>query len=159
MGCANFFRIPTCENQSSDLGSVAAVNSLPRLLLADDKQEILDAVSCVVDGEGEIVGLAEDGEQVLKLVRTTSPDLIVLDLFMPVLNGIEAVKILRVSNSRIKVLFLTVCDDPDFVEAAISVGARGYVLKPRLITDLVPAIHVVLKGDVYVSPPLLSGRF
>lgn len=116
-------------------------------------------MACVLDGEGEIVGLAEDGEQVLKLVQTRFPDLVVLDLFMPVLNGIEATKVLRVSGSRVKVLFLTVCEDQDFVETAISVGALGYVVKSRLITDLIPAIHAVVKGDVYISPSVLSRQF
>jgi DNA-binding NarL/FixJ family response regulator len=157
MGCANIVRMCAAgETQHSDVGSIAVVQNLPRIILADDRQEILDAVSCVLDGEGEIVGLAEDGEQVLKLVQTRFPDLVVLDLFMPVLNGIEATKVLRATDSRVKVLFLTVCEDPDFVETAISVGALGYVLKSHLITDLIPAIHAVLKGDVYISPSVLS---
>lgn len=154
MGCGNIIRTPMGNTQTSDLGSVAVVQSLPRILLADDMQEILDAVSCVLDGEGEIVGYAEDGEQVLKLVQTKSPDLVVLDLFMPVLNGIETARCLRRSCPHIKVLFLTVCDDSDFVQTAISAGALGYVLKSRLMTDLVPAIHVVLQNSVYISPCL-----
>lgn len=156
MGRANVIRIPARKTCHSDLVSGAVVQSLPRILLADDKQAVLDAVSCSLDGEGEIVGLAEDGEQVLKLVQTRCPDLVVLDLFMPVLNGIEAARCLRASSSHIKMLFLTVCENQDFVETAISVGALGYVLKSRLITDLIPAIHVVLKGCVYISPSLLS---
>ena len=155
MWCGNVIRIPGGKTHSSDLGSVAVVQRLPRILLADDMQEILEAVSCVLDGEGEIVGLAEDGEQVLKLVETKSPDLVVLDLFMPVLNGIETARRLRASSPNTKVLFLTVCDDSDFVETAISAGALGYVLKSRLMTDLVPAIHVVLQNSVYISPCLV----
>lgn len=158
MGSGNVIRMPAGETQSANLGSVAVVKSLPRILLADDMQEILDAVSCVLDGEGEIVGLAEDGEQVLKLAQTKSPDLIVLDLFMPVLNGIETARRLRSSCPHVKVLFLTVCDDSDFVETAISAGALGYVLKSCLLTDLLPAIHAVLKNCAYVSPCLISGH-
>jgi len=148
-------RMPVGNIKSSDLSSEAVVQMLPRILLADDMQEILDAVSCVLDGEGEIVGYAEDGEQVLELVQEKSPDLVVLDLFMPVLNGIETAKRLRASSPHIKVLFLTVCDDSDFVETAISAGALGYVLKSCLVTDLVPAIHVVLQNCVYISPCLV----
>ena len=155
MGCGNIIRMPVGNTQSSDLSSVAVVQSLPRILLADDRQEILDTVSCVLDGEGEVVGYAEDGEQVLKLARTKSPDLVVLDLFMPVLNGIETARRLKGDCPHIKVLFLTVCDDSDFVETAISEGALGYVLKSRLMTDLVPAIHGVLRNCVYISPGLV----
>lgn len=143
---------------NSDLGSVAVVRNMPRILLADDMQGIRDAVSGVLDGEGEIVGFAEDGEQVLKLVQTKSPDLVVLDLFMPILNGIETARRLSASCPHIKVIFLTVCDDSDFVESAISAGALGYVLKSRLMTDLVPAIHAVLQNCVYISPCLAPGR-
>jgi two-component system, NarL family, response regulator DesR len=156
MGRTDATRIPAGKTHHSELGFAAVAQNLPRILLADDRQEILDAVSCVLDGEGEIVGLAANGEQLLKLVQTKSPDLVVLDLFMPVLNGIETARCLRASSSYSKVLFLTVCEDPDFIDTAISVGALGYVLKSRLVTDLIPAIHVVLKGCVYISPPLLS---
>jgi DNA-binding NarL/FixJ family response regulator len=81
----------------------------------------------------------------------------VLDISMPVLNGIEAACRLKESGSRAKVVFLTVHEDPVLVEAALSAGARGYVLKQRLATDLIPSIRQVLDDFIFVSAPVRKG--
>lgn len=135
---------------------VVLPQKVPRILLADDQREVLHTISSILQYECEIVGLAQDGQQVLQLAQAKSPDLLVLDIFMPTLSGFDAAVRLRESGSLLKILFLTVHEDPDFVGAAISLGALGYVLKAHLVTDLIPAIRSVLKGQLYISPKLLS---
>ena len=137
-------------NPASCRASIAPI--APRVLLADDQEEILLAIAAMLEEEFDIVGLAENGTQVLDLVLKRSPDVLVLDIFMPVMNGMETATSLRASGCPVKVLFLTVIDDSDFVQSAISMGALGYVLKPHLATDLIPAIRAVLQGRLYVSP-------
>jgi CheY-like chemotaxis protein len=127
---------------------------MPRVLVADDQDEVRKTVESLLEGEFQVVGLAEDGMRVLRLVPVLSPDVVILDIFMPELNGIEAALRLKRSGSNIKVIFLTVHDDPDFLAAALSAGAQGYVLKPHLATDLVPALWNVLAGRTFVSPTL-----
>ena len=129
---------------------------MPRVLLADDQEEMLRTVESLLKDEFQIVGLAQDGPDVLELVPTLSPDLLILDIFMPKLNGVETALRLKQSGSNTKVIFLTVHDDPDFLAAALSTGAQGYVLKPHLATDLVPALWDVLAGNMFVSPGLLA---
>ncbi len=137
-------------------GPLALLQKAPRIVLADDQQQILQTVSSILQDECEIVGLAENGEQVIQLAETMAPDLLVLDIFMPGLSGFDVAMRLRDSDSSLKILFLTVHEDPEFVNAAISLGAQGYVLKAHLVTELMPAIRSVLKNQLYVSPELLS---
>jgi DNA-binding NarL/FixJ family response regulator len=81
------------------------------------------------------------------------PDVIITDISMPILSGIEAAKQLKESGSRAKVVFLTVHSDPDVVRACLNAGASGYVVKPRMDTDLVPAVREALAGRIFLSPP------
>jgi len=126
----------------------------PRVVLADDQEEILETVSRVLRSDFDIVAAVPDGESAIEAVARLDPDLVVLDISMPILNGLEAASLLQESGSKAKVIFLTVHDDPDYVEAAFSVGARGYVLKARLGIDLLPAVREALQGRTFVSPPL-----
>ncbi len=125
-----------------------------RVLLADDQQEILEAVSRLVDGEFSVVAVVKDGQQAIEAAARLDPDLLVLDISMPILTGIEAATRLRQSGSRANVIFLTVYSYPDYVEAAFSAGGLGYVLKSRLALDLIPAMREVSRGRTFVSPPL-----
>jgi len=111
-------------------------------------------VAMMLESEFQIVGQAENGKEVLELVSRRSPNVLVLDIFMPLLNGIEAAHRVRASGVSTAVVILTVNEDLDFLRAAISVGALGYVLKSHLATDLIPAIRAVLQGDLYVSPSM-----
>src|SRR5882672_2828764 len=106
-----------------------------RILLADDQQEMREVVARLLEDEFDVIAAVANGERVIEAAVRLAPDLFVLDISMPVLNGIEAAACLKESGSRAKVIFLTVNEDPYIVEAAISVGARGYVLKQRLTTD------------------------
>jgi PAS domain S-box-containing protein len=139
--------IEDSQTESSVMGAMGR----PRVLLADDQPEILEMVAQLLEGQCEIVAKVENGESMLEAVARLDPDLVVLDISMPVLNGIEAAWRLKESGSRTKVIFLTVAEDPGFVEAAFSAGALGYVLKPHLASDVVPAVREVLQGHVFAS--------
>jgi DNA-binding NarL/FixJ family response regulator len=123
----------------------------PTILLADDHEEVRRTVASVLQEEFQIVGIAENGVQVIELALIAPPDVMVLDIFMPFVNGIETAIRVKAFGCPSKVLFLTVDEDPDLVETAMSVGALGYVLKAHLATDLIPAIRDALQGRVYIS--------
>src|ERR1700756_3165869 len=124
----------------------------PRILLADDHREMLNKVTELLGSEFEIVAAVADGKQLIEAALNLDPDLIVLDISMPIVNGITAACHLKRSASRAKVIVLTVHEDPEFVAAAVSAGALGYVLKQRVSTDLIPAVYKVLRGRVFASP-------
>ena len=123
-------------------------------MLADDHPKMLEQVARLLEGEGEIVGTVENGERLIEAALTLDPDLIVLDISMPVVNGIEAARHLNKSGSRAKVIFLTSHEDDVFVRAAVLAGALGYVLKRRISIDLITAVRKVLQGSLFASPPL-----
>jgi DNA-binding NarL/FixJ family response regulator len=102
--------------------------------------------------EFQIVGVASDGREALELAPKLAADVLVLDIAMPGLNGIEVALRLREDGASAKIVFLTMHDDADLVEAAMSAGALGYVLKALLATDLVPAIWKAIEGRTFVSP-------
>ncbi len=126
----------------------------PRILLADDQEDILQAVADTLADGFDIVGTATTGEAAVKLATTLLPDVVVLDISMPDLNGLEAARQLTKMDSESKVVFLSVHADRDFVEAAFYAGGRGYVLKAALATDLIPAIRAVLEGSTFISPSM-----
>jgi len=126
--------------------------TLPRIFLADDQDEMLQTVAQILEPDFNLVGTAQDGQRVLQLVPSLFADILILDICMPLMNGIEVARHLKEDGSVAKVVFLTANDDADFVEAAMSAGALGYVLKPRLATDLIPAIWNAMEGRTFVSP-------
>ena len=101
----------------------------------------------------EVVGSVSDGQSLFDAAKDLKPDVIVTDISMPILSGIEASKQLNESGSAAKIIFLTVHSDMDFVRACLATGAVGYVLKSRIMSDLLLAIHEVLAGRIFVSPP------
>jgi len=96
--------------------------------------------------------MVADGQAAVEANAQLLPDVVVLDLSMPVLNGIEAAKRMLAANPSARIVFLTVEKDPDTCRAALETGACGYVLKPRLATDLIPAIELARDGRRFVSP-------
>jgi DNA-binding NarL/FixJ family response regulator len=143
------------EAQTNDRG-IAFGHTVPRVFLADDQEEIRRTVASMLEDEFEVVGFAENGRQVLEFMINRWPDVLVLDIFMPVLNGIETAARLKGCGYPTKVLFLTVQEDPDFIDTAMSVGALGYVSKAHLATDLIVAIRSVLEGRIFISPCIHS---
>jgi len=111
-------------------------------------------VSHLLNSTFEIVGSVTDGQALADTAKKLQPDVIVTDISMPILSGIEAMSQLRESNSKTRVVFLTVHEDRDFVHACFEAGALGYVTKPRMAADLLPAIEEALKGRTFVSPAL-----
>jgi len=123
-----------------------------RVQLADDHREIRTLVTHILEpAASEIVGSVGDGQALLEAAAKLKPDVIILDISMPVLNGIEAAVKLKESGSTSRVVFLTVHADPDFIKACLAPGALGYVFKERMERDLLPAIHEALKGRAFVS--------
>ena len=125
---------------------------IPRVLLADDFPQILEEVEKLLRNDFEIVGFAYNGRQALQLALTLNPDVLLLDISMPVLCGLEVARYLKKAKHKTKIVFVTVHDDHDYLERAISVGASGYVLKCRIGLDLLPAIHAALEGRK-LEPP------
>lgn len=130
----------------------------PRIFLADDHQAILDRASQLLDGKYDLVGEAHNGREALEQIEATHPDVLVVDIGMPVLDGIRVAQKLYETQSPVKVVFLTVQEDDDYVSAAFSFGARAYVTKPRMNSDLVTAIEDVLAGRTFMSPTLALSR-
>jgi DNA-binding NarL/FixJ family response regulator len=117
---------------------------------------MLQAARRILEPEFEVVGTVDDGEAVLEATKSLNPDVLILDISMGVMNGLEAARLLRRIGSTAKIVFLTVHNDQDFVEEAFSAGAVGYVVKPRLGTDLPVAVREALMGHTFVSPDLVS---
>jgi DNA-binding NarL/FixJ family response regulator len=122
--------------------------------LADDHQAMLARVRRELGERFEVIGTAGNGEEAIDAVSRLDPDVLVIDISMPVLSGLDAAVRLRSNHCRTKIVFLTIHDDSDFVAAALSAGASGYVTKNRVSTDLVPAIQEALLGHTYVSQTL-----
>src|SRR3954454_3421540 len=125
-----------------------------RILLADDHKAMRERVVHLLEDEFEILGAFEDGLAMVDAAERLKPDLCLLDISMPFLNGIEVANELRQDGSTAKIIFLTIHEDPDFVQAALNTGASGYVVKSRIASDLVAAVRQVLAGRKFVSPPL-----
>jgi DNA-binding NarL/FixJ family response regulator len=123
----------------------------PRVLLVDDNQDILDrAVAMLADG-CKIVGTAMDGPGALAAVEALSPDVVVLDISLPGMSGLEVADRLRYRTSPVAIVFLTIHDDQEVVDAAQAVGGIGYVVKTRLPLDLPVAVTEARAGRRYVS--------
>lgn len=123
-----------------------------RILLADDHKDVREKVMQQLEPEFEVVGAVEDGNALLEAASRMKPDVCVVDISMPIMSGIEAVSQMRASGSGVKIVFLTVHEDPDFVRAALETGALGYVVKSRVATDLSPAVRAALAGRLFISP-------
>jgi DNA-binding NarL/FixJ family response regulator len=123
----------------------------PRVLLADDHRALLEAETALLSPYFDVVGTVVDGAALVLAARRLLPDVIVTDISMPILNGIDAAYKLRVSGSTAKILFLTVHREREFVEACMEAGALGYVQKSSMKRHLVLAIQAVLAGQSYVS--------
>jgi DNA-binding NarL/FixJ family response regulator len=124
-----------------------------RVLLADDHQIVRQGLRGILVAAGhEVIGEASDGREALKLARTLNPDIAVLDLSMPLLNGLDATREIRRLAPDIKIILLTMYTDKGYVLQALRAGARGYVVKTQAAEDLISAIREILRGETYLSP-------
>ena len=126
-------------------------DTIARVLLVDDNPEMLTAIAEILDGEFQVLGASTNGEMALRNALVLRPDVIVLDISMRGLNGLQVAHMLRQLGSTAKVVILSMHEDRAFVEAAFQMGARGYVYKSAVERDLVEAVHSVRAGEVYVS--------
>ena len=129
----------------------------PRVLLADDHKEMRDRVMRYLEVEFDVVEAVEDGRTLLDAAFRLNPDVCLLDISMPALNGIETAIQLKQGGSTAKVLFLTIHEDVDFLEAALRTGASGYVLKLRMASDLRQAIRDAMAGKTFISSSVVLG--
>jgi DNA-binding NarL/FixJ family response regulator len=122
-----------------------------RVLLVDDNEAMLARAASVLTPDCVIVGAVTDGPAALEAARTLQPDVIVLDVSMPEMTGFEVAVGLRKEGSTAALVFLTVHDDEEFVTAAKAVGVMGYVVKPKLVSDLMRAVREARAGRPFVS--------
>jgi DNA-binding NarL/FixJ family response regulator len=132
--------------------------SRPRVLLADDHKIVTEGLKGLLEPEFELVGTVEDGRALLAAAEKLRPDVIVADISMPLLNGIDSVRQIKQVHDEIKVVFLTMHPDVTYAVSAFEAGASGYVLKHSAPTELVTAIRSALRGKTFVTP-LLAGEF
>ena len=130
----------------------------PKILLLDDHLPVLQQTIRLLTEGYEVVEVLESGSGLAAAVARHEPDLILLDITLPGLSGIQLASLLRQSGYSTKIVFLTVHCDTDYAREAFAAGANGYVVKARLASDLVPALQAVLAGKRFVSPcPELEG--
>ena len=122
------------------------------MLLVDDSTPILESARAVLTPDCVVVGAVTDGPSALAAVRVSRPDVIVLDISMPGMSGLEVATMLRAQGSTASIVFLTVHDDQQFIDAAMQAGGTGYVLKRRLLADLLHAVQEARAGRSFVSP-------
>ena len=128
-----------------------------RVLLADDHKIVLEGLRNLLEPEFQIVRTVEDGRALVAEAEKLRPDVIVVDISMPLLNGIEAVLQIKKIDPRIKVVFLTMHPDVTYATRAFDAGASGYVLKHSASVELVTAIREAIKGRTYVTP-MIAGE-
>ena len=133
----------------------AAIDRI-RVLLADDHPRILSRLTDLLEPEFKVIAVVGDGQSLVEMAESLQPDLIITDISMPILSGLEAAKKIVQSAPQTKIIFLTVHTNPDYVREALELRAVGYVFKSRLVSDLRLAISEVLEDRTYVSPPLVS---
>ena len=124
------------------------------VLLADDRKDFLETVARLLQPEFDVLGTATNGKALISATERFKPDVVIVDISMPVLNGIEAVRRLRDSCTKAQFVFLTVHESSDYIDAALATGALGYVVKSHLATDLSDAIKAANAGRPYLSPSI-----
>ena len=129
----------------------------PRVLLADDHRLLREAFTQLLAADCDVVGAVADGRALLAAAPGLRPDIVVLDIAMPVLNGLDAARRLRREMPEVKVIFLTMSEDPDLATEAFRAGACGYLLKNSAATELLQAIQEVFQGRSYVTPLATQG--
>ena len=125
-----------------------------RVLVADDHRPMLNTLVQMLSRDFDIVAAVGDGVSAVKKAAELSPDLLVLDIAMPGMNGIAAARAVKEAGSTAKIVFVTNMRDREFVDGSLALGDVGFVVKDRLVADLLPAVRCVLAGETFVSPAL-----
>jgi DNA-binding NarL/FixJ family response regulator len=129
---------------------------LPRAILADDHTILLEALRKLLETKCDVTGTATNGRTLLQMARVQKPDLVVLEVTMPILNGLEAARQLKSDMPEVKIIFLTVHEDPDIAREALHLGASGYLLKNSTAKELFKAIRDAFNGRTYISPSIVQ---
>jgi DNA-binding NarL/FixJ family response regulator len=129
----------------------------PRVLLADDHRLLREAFAQMLEPDCKVVAAVGDGRAVLASAAELHPDVVVLDIAMPLLNGLDTARQLKRDMPEVKVIFLTMSEDPDVAAEAFRAGAAGYLLKNSAASELRQAIHDVFNGRSYVTPLATAG--
>lgn len=124
----------------------------PRVLLADDHALVIEGFRRILEGQYDLVGTVEDGRALLEAARNLQPDIVILDVSMPLLNGIDAAMHLRKILPKAKIIFVTMHADTEYVRSAFEAGASAYVLKRSAVDELEQAIRAALAGHSYITP-------
>lgn len=124
-----------------------------KVLVADDQELIRESLKAVLNDQLDInvIGTAQNGQEVLELVKKTKPDIILMDVRMPIIDGVQCTKIIKQSHPNIKIIILTTFDDDKYLSDAIKFGAQGYLLKGESIKDIVSAIRQTYEGNITLS--------
>jgi DNA-binding NarL/FixJ family response regulator len=138
---------------------VTAPQRRPRVLLADDHLLVAEALKSLLTPEFDLVGVVEDGRALIEAAGRLRPDVIVADITMPHLNGIDALVQLRQAGDTVPVVFLTMHRDATFAGRALAAGASGFVLKHSASVELITALHAALDGKTYLTPRLAGEVF
>jgi DNA-binding NarL/FixJ family response regulator len=131
----------------------------PRVLLADDHRMVAEGLKGLLTEEFELVGIVEDGRAMVAAARKLRPDVIVADISMPLLNGIDALTPLKQDNPDVRVVFLTMHRDAAYARRALEAGASGFVLKHSAPAELVLAVRAALQGRTFITPDLAAEVF
>jgi len=124
-----------------------------RIVLAEDHVLVRQGLKSLLDREGyQVVGEGSDGQEAMKHVATLQPDIAIMDISMPLMNGINAAREIHRSSPKTKAIVLTQHDEDEYVSEALDAGVKGYVLKSQVASDLLEAIRQVSRGQVYLSP-------
>ncbi|MBL8038234.1 response regulator [Nitrospira sp. CMX1] len=129
----------------------------PRILIADDHLLVAEGIRKLLESEVEVLGVFSDGRALTKAVEETHPDLIIVDISLPLLNGLDAARQVKQFDPKVKILMLTMHADQVFVVEAFRLGVSGYVLKQSLAGELQQAVRELLKGNTYISPSVAQG--
>jgi DNA-binding NarL/FixJ family response regulator len=133
------------------------MNCRPRILLADDHTILLDSFKRMLEPSYEVVGCVKDGRELLEAAPKLKPQVIVLDISMPRLNGLDACRQLKRMNPEAKLIFLTMNEDADLAVEAFRLGASAYLLKSSAASELFTAIQNALHGKIYITPLITKG--
>jgi DNA-binding NarL/FixJ family response regulator len=131
--------------------------ALARVMLADDHTMLVEAFRKLLESQCEVVGTASDGRVLLETAQRLKPDVIIVDIAMPLMNGLEAGLRLKELMPTTKLIFLTMNEDSDLAVEAMRCGASGYLLKSSAASELMQAIQMALKGKSYVTPQIARG--
>src|SRR4029077_12526716 len=124
-----------------------------RIVLADDHVLVRQSLTSLLEREGhQVVGAAAEGKEAVRQVNTLQPEIAILDISMPIMNGLNAAREIRSSFPKTKTILLTQHDEDEYISEALEAGVKGYVLKSQVASDLLEAIRQVSRGPVYLSP-------